>query len=327
MNPPAEAQRGVWYGIGAYALWGAFPLYFTLLAGSGPVEIVLHRVVWSLLVCAVALVVLRRWRDLGAMRSPRTAGLLTLAAFVLALNWGIYVYSVGSEQVVQASLGYFINPLVTVLLGVVVLRERLRPAQWVAVSIGAVAVAVLTIDYGGLPWIALSLAFSFALYGLVKKTVGVSLSALTGLSGETMALAPLAAAALIWFEVTGRGHFTDDAPWHGLLLAASGVITVVPLLLFAAAARRVPLSTMGLLQYLTPVLQLLCAVVVLGERMPVSRWIGFALVWVALGVLTADSLRRSILSRPPPGDGGRGADLSDHDGDGQAVQPRMRARS
>lgn len=290
MNPARSERRGIGYGIAAYGLWGMFPLFFVLLGRSGPVEIVLHRILWSMLVCLLALAVLQGWRHLGALRPPRTAGLLALAATVLAVNWGIYVYSVGTDQVTQASLGYFINPLVTVLLGVLVLKERLRPAQWTAVGIGALAVTVLAVDYGAPPWISLSLAATFGLYGLIKKTVGVSLNALTGLSGETAALAPVAAAGLIWLEVGGRGHFTDNPPWQALLLAASGVVTVVPLLMFAAAARRVPLSTMGLLQYLTPVLQLLCAVLVLGEQMPASRWIGFGLVWTALAVLTLDSL-------------------------------------
>ncbi len=285
-----DGSRGTVYGIAAYGLWGAFPLFFTLLSFASPVEIVVHRVLWSLLVCAVLLLILRRGRDLAALRSPRTIGLLTAGAFMLSLNWGIYVYAVISEQVTQASLGYFINPLVTVLLGVVVLKERLRPLQWAAVGIGAVAVTVLTLDYGTPPWIALSLAGSFGLYGLVKKVVGVSLTAITGLAGETVSLAPVAAGLLIWLELTGRGHFGGNPPWNALLLAVSGLVTVVPLLLFAAAARRVPLATLGLMQYLTPVLQLLCAVLVLGEHMPLSRWVGFALVWVALAVLTADSL-------------------------------------
>jgi chloramphenicol-sensitive protein RarD len=197
--------------------------------------------------------------------------------------------------VVEASLGYFINPLVTVLLGVLVLRERLRSLQWAAVGVGTVAVVVLTLDYGRPPWIALTLALSFGLYGLIKNRVGAAVGALASLTTETLVLAPVAAVGLIWFETTGRGHFGANPPWQGLLLASVGVATVVPLLFFAAAARRVPLSTMGLLQYMTPVLQLLCGVVLLGERMAASRWAGFALVWVALVVLTVDSLRTARL--------------------------------
>jgi chloramphenicol-sensitive protein RarD len=189
--------------------------------------------------------------------------------------------------------------LVTVLLGVVVLRERLRPLQWAAVGVGTLAVVVLTVDYGRPPWIALTLAVSFGLYGLIKNRVGAAVGALAGLTSETLVLAPVAAAVLLWFEVTGRGHFADNPPWQGLLLASLGLVTVVPLLLFASAARRVPLSTMGLLQYLTPTLQLLCGVVLLGERMAASRWAGFGLVWLALAVLTVDMLA-TARRRPRP---------------------------
>jgi chloramphenicol-sensitive protein RarD len=294
MNQPASSEsQGVLYGLAAYGLWGVFPLYFTLLTRSGAFEIVLHRVLWSLLVCLVVVAVLRRWAELGAaLRSLHRVTLLTTAALLLAVNWGIYVYAVGSNQVVEASLGYFINPLVTVLLGVFVLRERLSRAQWLAVGIGAVACAVLTIDYGRLPWIALTLACTFAGYSLVKNRVG-ALSPMASLTGETLVLAPLAAAALAVLESGGEGHFTENPPWQGLLLATVGVATVVPLLLFAASARRVPLSTIGLMQYLTPVLQLMCGVLILGETMPPSRWIGFGLVWLALAVLTVDSLGRA----------------------------------
>ena len=282
------------YGLGAYGIWGAFPLYFTLLHRSAPFEIVLHRILWSLLVCLVAVATVNRWSELrSALTTARTAALLTVAASVLALNWGVYIFAVNSGQVVEASLGYFVNPLVTVLLGVLVLRERLRRAQWVAVAVGALAVTVLTVDYGRLPWIALTLALSFGLYGLIKNVVGAWLPALVSLTAETAVLAPVAAVALMVVELRGQGHFAANAPWQGFLLASVGVATVVPLVLFAAAARRVPLSTMGLLQYLTPVLQLLAGVTLLGEHMPPSRWVGFGLVWVALGVLTVDSMRSS----------------------------------
>jgi len=222
---------------------------------------------------------------------------LGTAAVLLAVNWGVYIYAVNSGQVVEASLGYFVNPLVTVLLGVVVLRERLRRLQWVAVGIGVVAVLVLTVAYGRVPLIALSLAVSFGLYGLIKNRVGAGVGAVTSLTTETVVLAVPAAAVLVWLESTGRGHFTDDVPWQALLLASTGVATVVPLLFFAAAARRVPLSTMGLLQYVTPVLQLLCGVLLLGEQMPAARWFGFALVWVALAVMSADTLRTASRRR------------------------------
>ena len=293
-----DARRGVLYGIGAYGLWGVFPLYFHLLERSGAVEVVVHRVLWSLLVCLAVVAATRGARDLRTVLGrPRVVAALGLAALLLALNWGVYVYAVNSGQVVEAALGYFVNPLVTVLLGVAVLRERLTPWQWTAVGIGGVAVLVLTVDYGRVPVIALTLALSFGLYGLFKKKVGVGVGAVTSLTTETVVLAPLAAVGLLWLESSGQGHFGDDAPWQGLLLASTGVATVVPLLFFASSARRVPLSTLGLLQYLTPVLQLLCGVLLLGEHMPLSRWLGFGLVWLALAVLTVDTLRTAARRR------------------------------
>jgi chloramphenicol-sensitive protein RarD len=289
----SDGRRGVGFGFAAYFLWGTFPLYFRLLDASGALEILLHRILWSLAVVAIVVAATRAARaDLRAvLRSPRLVAALAAAAVVLTINWGIYVYAVNSGQVVEAALGYFINPLVTVAMGVVVLRERLRPAQWAAVAVGAAAVAVLTIDYGRLPWIALTLAFSFGTYGLIKNRVGGSVGALSGLTTETLVLAPVALGVLAWYELTGRGTFTVNAPWQALLLASAGLVTVGPLLLFAAAARRVPLTTMGLLQYLTPMLQLLCGVLLLGEHVPPARWVGFGLVWLALVVLTTDSLR------------------------------------
>lgn len=296
-GPPAE-RYGTAYGFGAYALWGVFPLYFTLLRPAGAVEIVVHRVLWSLVVCLAILAVTRQlaWvREL--VRQPRRLLALAAAAAFIAANWGIYVYAVNSGRVVEAALGYFVNPLVTVLFGVLLLHERLRRAQWVAVGLGAVAVGVLTAGYGRPPWIALALAASFASYGLLKNLVGAGVGAVASLTTETVLLMPVAAGALVWLEVTGRGTFTQNGPWHGLLLASTGVATAVPLLLFAAAARRVPLVTMGLLQFVTPVLQLLSGVLLLGERVPASRWVGFAIVWAALVVLTADSVRAARRAR------------------------------
>ena len=288
----SEGRRGTWYGAMAYLLWGIFPLYFRLLERSGAAEIVVHRILWSLLVCLAVVTATRGWRPLGlVLRSGRQVGVLALAGLVLAVNWGVYIYAVNSGHVIEGSLGYYINPLVTVLLGVLVLRERLRRLQWLAVAIGTVSVLVLTIAYGRPPWIALTLAVTFAVYGLIKNRVGGSIGAVTSLTTETLALGPFAAAVLLWLEVTGRGHFTDHAPWQGLLLASAGIATVIPLLFFASAARRVPLTTMGLLQYLTPTLQLLCGVLVLGEQMPLARWVGFGLVWMALVVLTIDTWR------------------------------------
>jgi|SRR4051794_29493877 len=294
----SEGRRGIGFGFAAYLLWGIFPLYFRLLDRSGAVEILLHRVLWSLILCLVLISAGRSWTQLRAvLRSRRQTGILAAAAVAVALNWGVYIYAVNSGQVVEASLGYFINPLVTVALGVLVLRERLRWMQWAAVGVGVLAVLVLTVDYGHVPVIALTLACSFGTYGLLKNRVGADVGAVAGLTTETLVLAPIAAIAVTVLALNGDSTFTANPPWQAVLLASTGVITVVPLLLFASAARRVPLTTIGLLQYLTPVLQLLCGVLLLGEHMPPSRWAGFALVWSALVILTVDSLRTAQQNR------------------------------
>ncbi len=303
-------RRGVALGFSAYLLWGSFPLYFPLLAPAGAVEVLVHRVLWTLVVCAVALTGLslvrrRAWQPVLALASrPRTLALLAVAATVIAVNWGLYIYAVLAAHVVEAALGYFINPLVTVGLAVLLLGERLRPLQWAAVGIGVVAVIVITVDYGRPPWISLVLAFSFGTYGLAKTKLGGAggprLSALTSLTAETLILAPMALVALVVLEVSGAGTFSQDPPWHGLLLASAGLVTAIPLLMFAGAAARVPLTTTGLLQYVTPVLQLIIGVTVFHEAMPASRWIGFALVWVALVLLTTDMLGPGRRQRRPP---------------------------
>jgi len=268
------------------------PLYFPLLTPAGAVEIIGHRVVWSLGFCLLLLAVTRGWAPFrAALATPRTLGLLSLAAALVAVNWTVYVYGVLSGQVVDAALGYFINPLVTVLLAVLVLDERLRPAQWVALGCGAIAVVVIAVGYGRLPWIALTLAFSFGLYGFIKNRVGRTVPVVAGLAVETTVLFPVALGYLIWLELTGTGSFGAHGPWHAAALISAGVVTAVPLLMFSAAARRLPLSLLGMLQYITPSMQFLLGVMVLGERMPTARWWGFALVWLALAVLTADSLR------------------------------------
>lgn len=291
-------RRGVLFGASAYVLWGAMPLYFPLLEPASPLEIIAHRVVWSLVVCVLLLVVARQLgRFARVLRSPRTLALLGVAGVLVATNWTIYVYGVLSGHVLDAALGYFVNPLVTVLLAVVVLRERLRPAQWVALAIGTAAVAVITVGVGRVPWIALGVAFSFGLYGLVKNRVGRSVEALPGLAAETTTIAPLALAYLAWLGVSGNGTFSPDDPAHALLLASSGLVTAVPLLLFSSAARRIPLSLVGMLQYLAPVLQFLCGVLVFHEHMPPARWAGFVLVWLALVVLTVDGVHAARATR------------------------------
>ena len=293
-----ELRRGAAYGLLAYALWGLFPLYFHALRPAGAWEIVGHRVVWTMVLCVAILVARRdlRWATL-LWRQPRLGLGVTVAALLIALNWGVYVYAVLSGHTTEAALGYFLNPIVTVFLGVLVLRERLRPLQWVAVAIGAVAAVYLSSATGSVPFIALVLAATFGGYGLVKKKVGVSLHAMHSLAAETTVLAPAALVTLLVLEGRGETTFTTEGGVHTALLVSAGVATAVPLLLFAAAARRVPLVTIGLLQFITPVLQLLCGVLLLGEHMSTPRWVGFAIVWVALAVLTADSVRTAHVAR------------------------------
>jgi chloramphenicol-sensitive protein RarD len=287
-----DRRLGTAAGLGAYALWGLFPLYFPLLEPAGGLEIVAHRVVWSLLFIAVLLTAVRRWSLVrAAVSDPRTMLVLAGAAALISANWLVFVYGVNSGHVVETSLGYFINPLVSVLLGVVVFSERLRRLQWTAVGIAAVAVTVLTVDYGRPPWIALSLAFSFGLYGVMKKLVRVE--AAPGLFLETALVALPALVVLGVLHGQGDGSFGNLGALHTVLLVVSGVATAVPLLLFAAAARRIPLSTVGLLQYLTPCMHLTIGVFVYGEPMPPVRLVGFALVWAALAVFTADTLRHA----------------------------------
>lgn len=289
-----DQRRGLAAAWLAYLLWGLFPLYFRALEPSGAWEILSHRIVWTFAFCTVVLM----WRGelvglLRRLRSPRLLAGVTIAAYLIAVNWGIYVYAVITGRTNEAALGYFLNPIVTVALGVLVFGERLRPMQWCAVAIGASAAGYLTLAGGGLPWIALVLAGSFGLYGLTKKRLGATLPALHSLAAETIALLPVAAGALAWLALTGASTFTVDAPLHPLLLAVSGVVTAIPLILFAEAARNIPLVTVGLIQFITPVMQLLVAVIVLGEHMTPARWIGFGIVWVALVVLSADSLRQA----------------------------------
>jgi len=285
-------RRGYLFGLGAYGLWGFFPLYWKLLRPANPIEILAHRVVWSVLFVALVLLAVRRWRVVaGLARRPRTLAGLALAAVLVGANWLTYIYGVNTDHVVETSLGYFINPLVTVLLGVGVLRERLRPAQWAALGVGAVAVAVLTVDYGRLPWIALTLAFSFGLYGLVKKRLG--LPAAEGLFVESAVLAAPALAYLGVLMARGSSTFGHVSAGHTALLVLAGAVTAVPLLLFAGAANRIPLSALGVLQYTAPILQLACGVLIYHEPMPPARLAGFALVWVALAVFSWDGIRHA----------------------------------
>jgi len=292
----SDARHGVFFGVAAYGLWGLFPLYWVLLEPAGAVEVLAHRIVWSLVVVlAILWLVGRRRGDASrpvlraVLRDRWRLVLLIAAAVFISVNWGTYIWAVGNRHVVETSLGYFINPLFTVLAGVLVLGERLRPAQWAAVGLGAVAVLVLTIGHGRPPWIALTLACSFGTYGLIKKYVATG--AVESLAVETTVLLAPALAYLVVLEASGAGTFFDHGAGHAALLATGGVVTAVPLLAFGAAANRIPLSVLGLLQYLAPVLQFAAGVLVFGEQMPAVRWFGFALVWVALAILTWDGLR------------------------------------
>jgi chloramphenicol-sensitive protein RarD len=291
MNP------GIAYATLAFVMWGLFPLYFRQIAAVPPLEVVLHRSVWSLLFIIALLAALRRFgwmRELAAQ--PRRLGLFALSALLLSANWLLYVYAIHSGQVVEASLGYFINPIVNVLLGVLVLHERLNKAQWASVMLAAAGVLWLTVLNGRLPWIALALAVSFAFYGLLRKTA--SLGALEGLALETMLLAPVVLPALAWWSFSGRGAMAQGDLVLDAWLVIGGPLTALPLLLFAAGARRLPLATVGLLQYLSPTLQLALGVWVFHEPFDRARLLGFGFIWVGLALYSADGWRRS--RQPPP---------------------------
>ena len=286
--------RGLVLAFAAYLLWGAFPLYFHYLAPAGPVEIIGHRIFWSFVFCFGGVLLWREWghlRDVIANR--RLFWGLAAAGVLVSVNWLVYVWGVLNDHIVDASLGYFINPLFTVTLAVLVLRERLRTAQKVALGVGALAVIVIAVGYGQIPWVALTLAATFGTYSLVKKQVGGTVSPLVGLTVETAMLTPFALGYLIWLQVTGASAYLANGPGLTIAMSLAGVITAVPLLMFAAAAGRIPLSMIGLIQYLTPCIQFSIGVWVTHEAMPPSRWIGFGLVWVALVLLTVDSLRAS----------------------------------
>lgn len=300
--PTQDSPLGVRFAVGAYLIWGLFPLYFAAMAPAGAWEILAYRIVGTLLVC---LILLRLRRDLawipGVLRNRRLLVGVTLAAILIAANWTIYVYAVITDRTSDASLGYFLNPLATVALGVLVLGERLRPLQWAAVGVGVSAAVYLTVAAGYLPWISIALALTFATYGLVKNRLGGSLNALQSITGETAVLAPVAVVILVWLSLTGAQTFLGNGWGHAALLSGAGVVTAVPLLLFAAAARRVRLVTMGLVQFMTPVIQLVVAVTLLGEELSRERWIGFAIVWGALVLLIVDMVRQAARRVPAVG--------------------------
>lgn len=296
VQPPDRSEAvGIAAGASAYTLWGLLTLYWPLLRGAGVIEVLAHRVVWALAVLLVVLAVRRRWgwlRELAAR--PRALAVLSVAAVLISVNWALFIWAATHRHVLEASLGYYVNPLVSVLLGVVVLRERLDGLRWVAVGLAALGVIWLTVDYGSPPWLSLGMAFSFAGYGLLKKLADVG--PLESLGVETAVLFLPALLFLVWLAHTGQGVFFAGGPTadpaRDLLLVGAGLATAVPLLFFGAAAVRIPLSTVGMLQYLTPTLQLLIGVFVLHEPLHLSQLVGFAFVWAALVALTAAMLRR-----------------------------------
>ncbi len=295
---PDEAAReqtlGGTYAFIAYFLWGFMPLYFLTLDPAGPWEIVAWRVLLALVFCAILLTVTRTWRKLFTiLRNRRLVGWTIVAGLLIYVNWQVFLIGILTGRVVEGSLGYFINPIVTVLLGVLVLKEQVRRVQWAAIGIAALAVIVIIVGYGSFPWVALTLAASFGTYGLVKKQIGPNVDAISGLTLESLWLVPIAAGQLVVVGVMGDLTMGRQGATHTTLLLLAGAATAVPLLFFAAGARRAPLVVIGLLQFVAPILQFITGVWIQHEPMPLERWIGFGLVWVSLVILMIDSLRHS----------------------------------
>ena len=287
-------RSGIIYAALAFLCWGLFPIYFHALDGVPPLQILAHRMLWSLGFLLIVLVLRRQWKWLNVVRQPRVFFSFVLSALLLSANWLVYIWSVTNHHVIEASLGYFINPLVNIMLGYLILKERLRTVQWVAIAIAALGVAWLTWQTGTVPWIALFLAFSFGGYGLLRKTA--ALGALEGLSFETIVLFPLAAAYVIWLTMNGQNVFINtDSDTIRVLLVMAGPLTAIPLLLFASGARKIPLSILGLLQYLSPTLQFLLGVWLFKEAFTADRLVGFVLIWSALILFAGEGLLR----RPP----------------------------
>ncbi len=295
MTPAAEAKKGVAYGLSAYLLWGFLPVYFKLLSEVLPTEVVAQRILWSVVLLLGLILAARRWTQLRvAFANPKPLKLLAASAILIGVNWLIYIWAINANHVLEGSLGYFLNPLVNVVMGVLILKERLTRAQAMAVGLAAVGVAVLAIGAASGLWISLALALSFATYGLIRKVAPVD--SLEGLTIETVLLAPLAAGYLLWLSsTTGSARFGSEFDLS-VLLALAGVVTATPLLLFAAAARRLQYSTLGLLQYIAPTIQFLLAVLVFGEPLTTAHLICFAFIWSGLAVYAVDGLRRASQS-------------------------------
>ncbi|WP_431075731.1 EamA family transporter RarD [Microbacterium phyllosphaerae] len=299
----ATQTAGVAYAGGAYLLWGVLPLYFLLLVPTGPWEVVAWRVLLSFVFCIILLTVTRGWKAIGAIiRQPQLLGWTALAGVLIYVNWQVFLIGTLNGHVIETSLGYFINPIATVLLGVFVLKERIRRLQWAAIGIAAVAVIVIVLFYGSFPWIALSLTASFGVYGLIKKKIGPAVDAISGLTLESFWLIPIAVVQLIVVAMTTGITMGNNGAWHAVLLAFAGIATAVPLLLFAAGTRRINLTVIGMIQFVTPVMQFIIGAAVLGEPMPLERWLGFVIVWIAITVFIIDLLlaaRRGRRSAQP----------------------------
>jgi chloramphenicol-sensitive protein RarD len=285
----SKNQLGLLFGISAYSLWGAFPLYWPLLEPANPLEIVSHRAVWTLVFCLIVLAATKALKStLATLKRPKIAARLFLTSLLISINWLVYIWATNNGHVVEASLGYYINPLIMIGFGVILLKEKMRPMQWSAVIIASIGVLILTIDYGRLPWIALALAFSWGSYGLIKKQLG--LGALQGLAIETFISAFFYLGYLIYIGNQGTGQFGHH--WGlTLLLMSAGAVTAIPLLLFNGSTTRLPFTTIGLLQYITPTLQFSVGVWIRHEDMPTARWVGFLIIWVSLTTLAIDLVR------------------------------------
>jgi len=281
-------NKGIWYALGAYVLWGLFPIYWKWLHDVPALQLISHRIGWSFILLMIVIIATRQWTKLRSTLTWRVLGIYLIAGLLLSVNWLIYVWGVNTEHVVETSLGYFINPLLSVLLGMIFLKERLRPLQWLPVGLAALGVIYLTWTYGSLPWIALSLAFSFGFYGLVKKTS--PLGSLFGLTLETGLVFLPALGYLVYVQIVGQGAFGHSGVVPDLLMVGTGIVTAIPLLMFASAARRIPLTMVGIMQYIAPTLQFLLGVLLYKEPFTTTRLIGFSLVWIALIVFWVEGL-------------------------------------
>lgn len=306
MTSTSPYRAGLIFGLAAYLIWGVFPIYFKALVHVAPTEILAHRIFWSLLLLVVLVSFLRRWAQIrAAVTTSRVLMTLIASAALIAINWLVYIYAVVSDHVLEGSLGYYLNPLVNVILGVVLLKEKLTRAQVLATALAGAGVAVLAFGAGSALWISLALAFSFGLYGFVRKIAPVD--SLEGLSIETALLAPLALGWLLWLGARGEGGFAAHGATTDILLALGGAFTAIPLLLFTAAARRLPYSTLGFLQFIAPTLQFLLAVLLFGEPLTTAHLICFGAIWTALIIFTLDgvrSARRQSQARPENQAGG-----------------------